>query len=63
MYVAMTCLLASWAAYLATPWSLLGPLFFVLFITRFQILPEERAMTAKFGTDYGDYKRRVRRWL
>jgi protein-S-isoprenylcysteine O-methyltransferase Ste14 len=63
MYVGLTCLLLSWAAWLAAPWGVLGPLVFVLFITRFQILPEERAMAAKFGAPYGDYKRRVRRWL
>jgi len=63
MYVAMTSLLLSWAAWLATPWSLIGPVFFVLFITRFQILPEERAMTANFGAAYRDYQGRVRRWV
>jgi protein-S-isoprenylcysteine O-methyltransferase Ste14 len=63
MYVGLTSLLLSWAAFLAAPWSFVGPLLFVLFITRFQIIPEERAMTAKFGPDYTDYKRRARRWL
>jgi len=63
MYVGLTGLLLSWAAYLVAPWSLFGPLFFVLYITRFQIMPEERAMTAKFGAAYTDYKGRVRRWL
>lgn len=63
MYVAMTWLLLSCAVYLAAPWSFVGPLFFVLYITQFQIVPEERAMAAKFGADYRDYKSRVRRWL
>ncbi len=36
---------------------------FFLFITRFQIVPEERAMLAKFGKPYADYRQRVRRWL
>ena len=63
MYVGLTCLLLSWAAYLSTPWSLLGPLFFVAYITRFQILPEERAMQAKFGAEYSAYRSRVRRWI
>lgn len=63
MYVALTSLLVAWAAYLAAPWSFLGPPVFVLFIARFQILPEERAMTAKFGAAYLEYKSRVRRWL
>ena len=63
MYVAMTALLLSWAAYLESPWGLVGPLAFALFITRFQIGPEERAMAAKFGADFLTYKGRVRRWL
>jgi protein-S-isoprenylcysteine O-methyltransferase Ste14 len=63
MYVAMASLLLSWAMYLANPWSLLGPPLFVLFITWFQILPEERAMAAKFGPSYTGYKNSVRRWV
>ena len=38
-------------------------LLFVGYITRFQILPEERILQARFGTPYQDYLRRVRRWL
>ena len=63
MYVAFTCLLLSWAAYLAAPWALFGPLIFVLFVNRFQIVPEERAMGSKFGLAYTDYKNGVRRWI
>jgi protein-S-isoprenylcysteine O-methyltransferase Ste14 len=63
MYVGLTCLLLSWSAYLSSPWTLLGPLFFVLYITRFQIVPEERSMEARFGAPYLAYKSRVRRWL
>ena len=63
MYLGLTGLLLSLAAYLAVPWSFLGPLFFVLFIARFQIIPEECAMTAKFGAAYADYMSSVPRWL
>jgi protein-S-isoprenylcysteine O-methyltransferase Ste14 len=63
MYVGLTTLLVAWAVYLASLAALLGPVVLVLFITRFQILPEERALAAKFGRDYDDYRRRVRRWL
>ncbi len=63
MYVGFTALLLAWSTYLAIPWTLLGPLFFVLFITRFQIIPEERVMSAKFGPAYDEYRKRVRRWL
>ena len=36
---------------------------FVAFIGRFQIAPEERAISAKFGADYDAYRARVRRWI
>jgi protein-S-isoprenylcysteine O-methyltransferase Ste14 len=63
MYVAMTLLLCAWAVWLARPLALLGPLAFVLFINRYQIVPEERAMQAKFGPAYAAYRQRTRRWL
>lgn len=63
MYVALALLLLAWTDYLAAPWALLGPVAFVLYITRFQILPEERALSEKFGADYAEYRARVRRWF
>lgn len=63
MYVSMALLLLSLAV-LEGKWPLLaGPILFVLYIGRFQIRPEERALTARFGTDYEAYRRRVPRWL
>lgn len=63
MYLGLTCLLTAWAVWLAAllPWA--GPVLFVLYITRFQIQPEERVLTRLFGQPYADYTRRVRRWL
>ncbi len=63
MYVALTALLLALAIGLGKPWLGLGPLGFVMFMTRFQIVPEERVMLAKFGSDYTGYRKRVRRWL
>jgi protein-S-isoprenylcysteine O-methyltransferase Ste14 len=63
MYVGLTGLLTMWAVHLAVPLALLGPVFFALFTHRFQILPEERVMSAKFGKEYDEYRQRVRRWL
>jgi protein-S-isoprenylcysteine O-methyltransferase Ste14 len=63
MYVGFTTILVAWAILLSTPWALLGPVLFALFLTRFQIAPEERAMLAKFGTSYSEYQQKVRRWL
>jgi protein-S-isoprenylcysteine O-methyltransferase Ste14 len=63
MYLGLTLLLCGYAFYLARPLCLLGPIAFVPFITRFQIIPEERAMLAKFGERYADYCARTRRWI
>lgn len=63
MYLGMILLLSGWAI-LNT--SLLGFLLvfgFWAFITRFQIIPEERALSAKFGQGYLDYLSKVRRWI
>lgn len=63
MYVGFATLLVAWAVYLGNPWALAGPVVLVGFLHRFQIIPEERAMKAKFGDAYDHYTRRVRRWL
>ena len=63
MYVGLTALLMGWAVWLAVPLAPVGPVFFALFTHRFQILPEERVMSAKFGPAYDDYRKRVRRWI
>jgi protein-S-isoprenylcysteine O-methyltransferase Ste14 len=63
MYLGMVLALFAWAAYLASIWSLVGPLLFALYITRFQIVPEERVLDRLFGAPFAEYKKRVRRWL
>jgi protein-S-isoprenylcysteine O-methyltransferase Ste14 len=63
MYLGMVSVLFGWAAYLSSIWSLLGPVLFALYITRFQIVPEERALERLFGAPFAEYKKRVRRWL
>jgi len=63
MYLGWLPILAGWAAYLQHPVSLLVVPLFVLYLTRFQIVPEERALAAKFGTQFEAYRRRARRWL
>ncbi len=63
MYVGMALLLLAWAACLQAILPLAGPALFVLYITRFQIRPEERMLRAIFGEEYAAYTARVRRWL
>ncbi len=63
MYLGLALILLGLAVYLASPWALPGPLVFAAYITRFQIVPEERALQALFGAAYTAYRAQVRRWL
>ena len=63
MYLGMLIGLLAWTVYLASALAWLGPVAFALFITRFQIIPEERVMHSIFGSAFSEYSKRVRRWL
>ena len=63
MYVGFASMLLGWAIALGGAWALVGPAVFVLYITRFQIAPEERVMRERFGAAYAAYCTRTRRWL
>lgn len=63
MYLGLGCVLAAWTVLLSSAWALLGPVAFVLYMNRFQIGPEEKALSTLFGADYAAYRARVRRWL
>jgi len=63
MYVGLLFVLLAWAVFLSLGWALVGPPVFVAYIQLFQITPEEKALSALFGTEYSAYKVRVRRWL
>ena len=63
MYLGLLLMLLGWAAYLAHPLACAVPPVFVLYMNRFQILPEERALQAKFGPAFDAYAQAVRRWI
>jgi protein-S-isoprenylcysteine O-methyltransferase Ste14 len=63
MYVALTLVLVAWGAVLASLPALFVVPAFIAYMTRFQILPEERALAARFGAAYDEYRRTVRRWI
>lgn len=63
MYLGFLLLLTGWACHLANGLALIGLPLFVLYMNRFQIIPEERALQARFGDAYLAYRRTVRRWL
>ena len=63
MYLGLLLILAGWAWYLGNLAAMLVLPFFVAYIHRFQILPEERALAARFGDDFAAYRSATRRWL
>lgn len=63
IYLGMLLLLIAWALYLRNPLTYAGPLLFVPYMNRFQIRPEERALSQLFGAEFKDYKMRVGRWI
>lgn len=63
MYLGMLLALGGWAVWLASPVAALLLPGFIAYLNRWQIGPEERALTARFGDAYASYARRVRRWI
>jgi protein-S-isoprenylcysteine O-methyltransferase Ste14 len=63
MYLGFLLVLVGWAAFLSNAVALIGVFAYVLYMNRFQIAPEERALSAMFGAEFAAYKTRVRRWL
>lgn len=63
MYVGFLCLLIGWGLWLSSGYALVLPVLFVVYLNRFQIRPEERALSNLFGNAYVEYCRRVRRWV
>ena len=63
MYLGMALILLS----LSFKFNLLGGIFFTLlfaiYITRFQIIPEEAVMEKLFGDDFKNYKSKTRMWI
>ena len=63
MYLGFVSFLLAWSFYLSSMYALLVVLGYMFYLTRLQIIPEERVLAASFGEDFDDYRSRVRRWL
>jgi protein-S-isoprenylcysteine O-methyltransferase Ste14 len=63
MYLGFLLILTGWAIFLSNALALLFLPAYILYINRFQIAPEEKALTSLFGQEFVAYKSRVRRWL
>src|SRR5512139_930170 len=63
MYLGMLFVLVGWALYLGNVLAFLFLPAFILYMNRFQIEPEERALKALFGREFLGYASQVRRWI
>ena len=63
MYLGGLMVLTGWAIFLSNLLAFLFLPAYIFYMNRFQIAPEERALTSLFGQEYVDYQARVRRWL
>ncbi len=62
MYLGLLLLLAGWGVFLGGMSVWIMPPLFLIYISIFQIAPEERFLTKKFGASYKKYKKTVGRW-
>lgn len=63
MYLGMLIILLSTSFKFNLVGGIVISLFFYLFITKFQIVPEEEAMNELFGDKFIEYSNRTRRWI
>jgi protein-S-isoprenylcysteine O-methyltransferase Ste14 len=63
MYVGFALLLMSLVILLGSPLLVVAIVAFICYMNRFQIKPEEDALSELFGSAYKEYTSRVRRWL
>jgi protein-S-isoprenylcysteine O-methyltransferase Ste14 len=63
MYLGFLLVLAGWAIYLSNLVDFIFLPLFVWYMNRFQIIPEERVLGAKFSHSFTAYRSSVRRWL
>ena len=63
MYLGLVLILLGWAFYLSHFLAFVLLPVFILYMTRFQIQPEEQMMARTFGKTYQAYLNKVRRWI
>ena len=63
MYLGFLLALLGWGTYLSNWACMFMQPVFVAYVNRFQIGPEERALTELFGPQFLAYAKSVRRWL
>lgn len=63
MYLGLLLFLLAWGLWLGNAFNILLAAGFVSYMNRFQIIPEENALSQRFGKEYQLYLKSVRRWF
>jgi len=63
MYLGMVFILLALSLRFNIVGGILFTSIFIMYITKFQIIPEEAAMKSIFGEDFNKYKNKTRRWI
>ena len=63
MYLGLFFVICSTVLFFSSWFGIIILIFFVWYINKFQIIPEEETMKKKFGNKYNEYKKNVRRWI
>lgn len=63
MYVGLLLMLLGWAIFLAHLMTFAFLPLFIAYMNRFQISPQERALSSKFGERFTSYQQSTCRWL
>lgn len=63
MYLGMLLVLLGWATFLSNVLAFVVLPGFMIYMNRFQIVPEERALASLFRQEFAAYQAKVRRWL
>ena len=63
MYLGLFLSISSTILFFGSWFGIIILMFFVWYINKFQIIPEEEAMEKLFGGKYSEYRQKVRRWI
>ena len=63
MYLGLFLSISSTILFFGAWFGIIILMFFVWYINKFQIIPEEEAMEKLFGNKYSEYRQKVRRWI
>tara|TARA_Y200000002_G_scaffold337094_1_gene305649 strand:+ start:239 stop:685 length:447 start_codon:yes stop_codon:yes gene_type:complete len=63
MYLGLFFVISGTMLFFGSWFGIIILMFFVWYINKFQIIPEEEAIEKLFGDEYREYKKNVRRWI